>query len=49
MRVDALRVEPCLLGELTEDQEGAGARQRPAACVQEELLSVAAVEIRPPA
>ncbi len=44
--VDALRVEPGLLGELAQDQERAGARERAAACVQEELGAVAPVEER---
>src|SRR5688500_14679144 len=43
--VDSLRLEPGLLGEAAQDQEGAGAGERPAARVQEELGPVAAVEV----
>jgi hypothetical protein len=39
--VDALWVEPRLLGELAQDQEGARAGERAAAGVQEELGPVA--------
>src|SRR5215210_4307642 len=46
VRVDALRVETRLLGELAQDQEGAGARQRAAARVQEQLGPVPHVEER---
>src|SRR3954447_4152406 len=46
VRVDSLRVEAGLLGELAQDQEGAGPRQRPAARVQEQLRPVPRVEER---
>jgi hypothetical protein len=49
MRVHSLRLEPGLLRELAEDQERARARQRTALCVEEELRSMAPVEVRPPA
>ena len=49
VRMDAVRVEPGFLGELAEDQEGAGAGEGAAAGVQEELGPVAAVEVRPAA
>ena len=49
MRVDALRFEPRLLGQLAQDQEGAGPGQGAAAGVQEELRPVARVEERSPA
>ena len=48
VRMDATGLETGTVGELAEDQEGAGTRQGPAACVQEELGPVAAVEVRPP-
>ena len=35
--VHALRLQPRLLGEPAQDQEGAGARERPAARVQEQV------------
>jgi hypothetical protein len=44
MGMDAPGVEPGLLGESAQDQEGARARQRAAARVQEQVLAVAAVE-----
>ena len=44
--VDARRLEAGLLGELPQDEERAGAGQRPAAGVQEELGAIAAVEVR---
>ena len=47
--VDALGLEPCLLGEPAQDEEGAGAGQRAALRVQEELGPEAAVEVRAPA
>ena len=47
VRMHALRLEPGLLGEAAQDQEGAGAGERPAARVQEELGPVAAVEVGP--
>src|SRR6186997_1488796 len=46
MRMDAARLEPCLLGQPPENEEGARAGQRPALGVQEELRLVAAVEER---
>jgi hypothetical protein len=46
MGVHAPRVEAGLLGELPQDQEGAGARERAAARVQEQLLAVPAIEVR---
>ena len=48
MRVDALRIEPRLVGEFPQDQEGAGPGQRASASVQEELGPVARVEERAP-
>src|SRR3954454_13422348 len=44
--MDALRLEACFLCELSENEERAGAGQRPALGVQEELGPVARVEIR---
>src|SRR5215203_4396613 len=49
VRVDTLRVEARLPGQLAEDQEGARARQRAAARVQEQLRPVPCVEERPTA
>src|ERR1044071_434791 len=49
MRVHALRIEARLLGQSAEDQEGAGARQRAALRVEEQLGPVPPVEVRPPA
>ena len=46
VRVDASRLEPGLLGEAAQDQEGAGPRQRAALGVQEQLRPVAPVEVR---
>jgi hypothetical protein len=46
VRVDARRVETRLLGELAEDQERTGAGERAPLRVQEELGTVAAVEVR---
>ena len=46
VRVHALRLEAGLLGEPAQDQEGAGAGERPAARVQEQLRPVAAIEVR---
>jgi hypothetical protein len=48
MGVDALGVEPRLLRQLAEDEECPGARERPTACVQEELGPVSRVQVRPP-
>lgn len=45
--VDPLGVEARFLGQLPEDQEGAGPGQGPAFGVQEELRAVPAVEERP--
>ena len=45
VRVDPQRLEARFLGEATENQERAGARQRAAAGVQEELGPRAAVEV----
>jgi hypothetical protein len=49
VRMDAVRLQAGLLGQLAEDQEGAGAGQRAAAGVQEELGSAPHVEERPAA
>src|SRR5581483_8933322 len=49
VRVDALGLEPRLLGDAAQDQERPGSRQRAALCVQEELRPVPAVEERPAA
>src|SRR4051812_22705107 len=46
VRVDAFGLEPCLVGEATQDEEDTGAGERPAVRVQEQLLPVAAVEVR---
>src|ERR1041385_3964821 len=46
MRVDALGLEPGLGGQAAQDQEHAAAGERAAVRVQEELLPVAAVEVR---
>jgi hypothetical protein len=40
VRVDAVGVETGFLSQFAEDQEGAGARQRPAPGVQEELRAM---------
>jgi hypothetical protein len=45
VRVDALRLESGLSGELAQDQERPGTRQRSASGVEEELGAVAAVEV----
>ena len=45
VRVDAPRLEPGLLCEAAQDQEGAGAGERAALCVEEQLGPVAAVEV----
>jgi len=45
VRVNALRLEPGFLGESPQDEKCAGAGQRAAARVQEELGPVAAVEL----
>jgi hypothetical protein len=47
MRMHPARLEAGAVCELAENQEGAGAGERPAAGVQEELRPVAAVEVRP--
>ncbi len=49
VRMDAPRLEARLLGEAPQDQERAGAGQRAALGVQEELRPVPPVEVRPPA
>src|SRR5690348_15300564 len=49
VRVDARRVEAGLLGQLPQDQERAGAGERAALRVQEQLRPVARVEERPAA
>ena len=49
MRMDARGIEPGLLGPAPQDQEGAGAGERPALRVEEELGTVPAVEVRPAA
>src|SRR5215470_10854327 len=46
MRVDALGLEPCFVGEAAEDQERTGTGERAAVRVQEQLLPVAPVEMR---
>jgi len=45
MGVDPRRLEPCLVGELSQDEECAGTRQWAATCVQEQLGPVASVEM----
>src|ERR687891_1002144 len=47
VRVHATGLESCLCGQLTDDQERAGAGERPAAGVEEELRAMARVEVRP--
>ena len=42
--MDTARVEACLLCEPPEEEEDAGAGQRPSLCVQEELGAMTAVE-----
>ena len=49
VRMDARRVEPGPLGDAPQDQERPGARERPAARVQEHLGAAARVEVRPAA
>ena len=43
--VNAVRVEPRLLGQFPEDQKGAGTGQRAASGVQKELGAMAGVEV----
>ena len=47
VRVDATRLEPCAFGQLAKDQERAGAGERAAARVEEQLGPVAPVEMGP--
>ena len=47
--MDALRIEARLRGQPAQDEERAGAGQRAALGVQEELRPVPAVEVRPAA
>src|SRR4051812_33797733 len=49
VRVDALRVQARLSGETAQDQKGAGAAERAALRVQEQLRPAAAVEVGAPA
>src|SRR3954470_23571777 len=49
MGVNALWLEPGLARELAQDEECAGARERAAAGVQEQLRAVALVEVGPAA
>ena len=44
--MDAAGLEAGTVGELAQDEEGAGAGERASARVQEELRAVAAVEVR---
>ena len=44
--MDAGRIEACLPGKRTEDEERSGARERPAFRVQEQLRAVPPVEVR---
>src|SRR5688572_33040657 len=46
MRVHALRFQARLLGQSAQDQKRSGAGERPTAGVQEELRTVAPVEVR---
>jgi hypothetical protein len=46
VRMDALGLESGLPGQTAQDDEDAGARERAAACVQEEFLPVVPVEVR---
>src|SRR4029077_6981183 len=46
MGVDALRLEPRLAGQAAQDEEDAGARERAAARIEEQLRPVALVEVR---
>jgi len=48
VRMDASGLEAGTVGELAQDEERAGARERSASRVQEELRPIAAVEVRPP-
>ena len=47
--MDTSRIEPRALGEAPEDEEGPRSRQPTTARVEEELGTMAAVEIRPSA
>ena len=47
--MNAVRVEPRLLGQFPEDQKGAGTGQRAASGVQKELGAMAGVEVGPTA
>ena len=49
VRVDAFGLEPGLRGQAAEDEEDSGASEWSAACIEEELLSVAPLEERPAA
>ena len=49
VRMDALRLEARLGGELAQDEECACAGQRAAAGVQEQLRPVTPIEVRPAA
>ena len=49
VRVDPFWLETCFRGNSAQDQERAGARERSALRIQEQLGSMAAVEVRPPA
>ena len=44
--MDATRLEPGAVGQLAQDEEGAGAGERAAARIQEELRAVPPVEMR---
>lgn len=44
--MNATRLEPGAVGELAQDEEGSCTGERTAARVQEELVTVAAVEVR---
>src|SRR5215475_15816149 len=46
MRVDALGLEPGLAGQATQDEEDAGAGERAAVRIEEELRPVVPVEVR---
>jgi hypothetical protein len=43
--MDTPGLEPGAVGELAQNEERAGSRERAAACVQEELWAVTAVEV----
>jgi hypothetical protein len=45
--MNASRLEPSSTGKLPQDEEGPGARKRPAADVQEELGPVTTIQVRP--